>query len=222
VLEVSHFSLTKRGMTTGREQEAAVLPTPAEDATTRTRGPYGICWDLGDVIFSEDTEVKSPEGLTLEVVLIPGIGDLLRSLAERGIPMAIVSDTRDGACENVLDPHGLKTYFAHWTISELLGVEKPHEAMFVTTSEALGIPLSRLAMVGNHYYRDIEGAKRVGMTTFWFRWNHRYPYPDEAPAADYIVSDASELAAAIDDWISSVEALRPSGRPRQAPRSLAP
>lgn len=175
---------------------------------------HGICWDLGDVIFSEETEVKNAEGLTIEVELTPGVGDLLRSLAERGTPMAIVSDTRVGACENVLRPHGLEAYFAHWTISESLGVEKPHEAMFVTTSEELGIPLSRLAMVGNHYYRDIEGAKRVGMTTFWFRWNHRYPYPDEAPAADYIVADIPELAGAIDHWVSSFEARSPGRRRR--------
>jgi FMN phosphatase YigB (HAD superfamily) len=169
---------------------------------------YGICWDLGDVIFSEDTEVKTADGVTLEVVLIPGIADLLRSLAARGIPMAIVSDTRPGACENVLGPHDLEACFVHRTISEVLGVEKPHEAMFVTTSRALNIPLSRLAMVGNHYYRDVEGAKRVGMTTIWFRWNDRYPYPDETPAADYIVANSSELAAALDDWAAALGDVR--------------
>lgn len=196
-------------MASGQGQTAAASVFSSEPKVAPPTASYGICWDLGDVIFSEDTEIKSPDGLTLKVVLIPGIGDLLRSLAERGVPMAIVSDTRDGACENVLGPHGLETYFVHWTISELLGVEKPHEAMFATTSQALGIPLSRLGMVGNHYYRDVEGAKRVGMTTFWFRWNQRYPYPDETPDADYIVGDASELASAIDDWIASLEDAAP-------------
>jgi putative hydrolase of the HAD superfamily len=178
---------------------------------------------LGDVIFSEDTEVKTADGVTLRVVLVPGIGDLLRSLAARGIPMAIVSDTRDGACQNVLGPHGLEACFAHWTISELLGVEKPHEAMFITTSQALNIPLSRLAMVGNHYYRDVEGAKRVGMTTIWFRWNDRYAFPEESPAADYIVADASELATAIDDWAASLEAQDRAPGPRGvAPQAQGP
>jgi len=58
-------------------------------------------------------------------------------------------------------------------------------------------------MVGNHYYRDIEGARRVGMTPIWFRWNDRYPSPNETPAADYIVHNASELAGAIDAWIAA-------------------
>jgi putative hydrolase of the HAD superfamily len=118
--------------------------------------------------------------------------------------MAIISDTRIGACENVLGPHGLEPCFAHRTISEALGVEKPHEAMFRTTSEALQIPLSRLAMVGNHYYRDVEGANRVGMTAIWFNWNRRYPHPDGTPAARYVATDAAELGAAIEDWITSL------------------
>ncbi len=43
--------------------------------------------------------------------------------------------------------------------------------MFVSTCKALDIPPERLAMVGNHYYRDVEGASQVGMTTMWFHWN---------------------------------------------------
>lgn len=182
--------------------------------------PYGICWDLGDVIFAEDTEVKNAAGVTERVVLVPGIRPLLRRLAARGIPMAIVSDTRIGACENVLDPHGLRGCFTHWTISEALGVEKPHEAMFTSAAEALGIPPGRLAMVGNHYHRDIEGASRAGLTSIWFHWNDRYPSPDPAPAAAYVATDAASLAAAIDRWIASLEiaaAPGPPGRDRRGP-----
>lgn len=162
----------------------------------------GLCWDLGDVIFSEDTEVKTADGLTRSVTLVPGVGELLRSLAGRGIPMAIVSDTRIGACENVLGPHGLEHCFVHRTISEEMGVEKPHQAMFLSTAEALGLPPDHLAMVGNHYHRDIEGAHRAGMTTIWFHWNDRYPSPPEPGVADYVARDAAGLAEAIDDWLA--------------------
>jgi HAD superfamily hydrolase (TIGR01549 family) len=165
---------------------------------------YGICWDLGDVIFSEDTEVKSPDGVTQRVTLVPGVGELIRSFARRGVPMAIISDTKRGACENVLAQHGLEDCFAHRTISEELGVEKPHQSMFVTTCQALKIPPGRLVMVGNHYYRDIEGAQAVGMATIWFHWNDRYPGPKETPAAKYVARDASQLATAIDDWVASL------------------
>jgi HAD superfamily hydrolase (TIGR01549 family) len=184
------------------------------------RAPYGICWDLGDVIFAEETEVKNAAGITERAVLVPGIGELLCRLAARGIPMAIVSDTRIGACENVLDPHGLRACFSHWTISEALGVEKPHEAMFISAAEALGIPPGRLAMVGNHYYRDIEGASRAGLTSIWFHWNDRYSAPDPAPAADYVATDAASLATTIDRWIASLEvpaAREPAGQDRGEP-----
>ncbi|HUB69837.1 MAG TPA: HAD family hydrolase [Acidimicrobiales bacterium] len=165
---------------------------------------YGICWDLGDVIFSEETEVKTADGVTDSVTLVPGIGGLLGALARCKIPMAIVSDTRIGACENVLGPHGLEDCFVHRTISESLGVEKPHPAMFVSTCRALNLPPERMAMIGNHYYRDVEGANRVGMTTIWFHWNDRYPSPKVPSAADYIARDALELAAAIKDWVTEL------------------
>jgi FMN phosphatase YigB (HAD superfamily) len=165
---------------------------------------FGLCWDLGDVIFSEATEIFDSGGITERVVLIPGIGDLLLSLAARGIPMAVVSDTRIGACDNVLSPHGLEHCFSHRTISEALGVEKPHPSMFESASAGLGLPLERLAMVGNHYYRDIEGAGAVGMTAIWFHWNDRYPSPSSTPAADYIAADAWSLSEAIEGWIAGL------------------
>lgn len=165
---------------------------------------YGICWDLGDVIFDEATEVKDGHGVTQQVTLVPGVGPLLHLLAARSIPMAVVSDTRIGACENVLGQHGLRPCFRHWTISEMLGVEKPHRSMFLTAAEALGVPAARLAMVGNNYARDVVGARAVGMTSIWFNWNDRYPCPADTSAADYVARDASELAAAIDDWIAGL------------------
>jgi FMN phosphatase YigB (HAD superfamily) len=166
------------------------------------RTDYGLCWDLGDVIFSEETEIFNAGGVTERVVLVPGIGELLRSLAARAIPMAVVSDTRIGACENVLGPHGLEGCFVHRTISEALGVEKPHRSMFESASVALGLPFERLAMIGNHYRRDIEGAGAVGMATIWFHWNDRYASPAATPAADYIATDVQSLSGAIERWIA--------------------
>jgi HAD superfamily hydrolase (TIGR01549 family) len=173
---------------------------------------FAICWDLGDVIFSEDTEVKSANGVTQHVVLVPGIGEIIRRLFARGIPMAIVSDTQIGSCENVLNLHGLTGCFAHWTISAALGVEKPHKSMFTSASNALGLPPERIAMVGNNYKRDVEGACNAGMTAIWFHWNERYPAPASTPAAHYVAHDAAGLSEVIDDWIASLDApVRPAG-----------
>ena len=82
-------------------------------------------------------------------------------------------------------------------------MEKPHPEMFLSASRALGLPPERLAMVGNHYYRDVEGARAVGMTAIWFHWNDRYPAPEASPAASYVAHDANSLAAAIDDWTAT-------------------
>jgi FMN phosphatase YigB (HAD superfamily) len=171
---------------------------------SNTATSCGLCWDLGDVIFTEDTEIKTPEGVTLEVELVPGIGELLRDLAAGGTPMAIVSDTAVGSCENVLGPHDLTGCFTHWSISAVLGVEKPHPIMFTSAVEALRLPPSRLAMIGNNYHRDIEGAAAAGLTPIWFHWNDRYPAPPGASAARYEARDAAELAVAINEWMATL------------------
>lgn len=167
---------------------------------------FGVCWDLGDVLFDEESEIMTSDGITQHVTLVPGIRWLVRSLAGRGVPMAVVSDTRVGACENVLGTHGLLDCFSHWSISEALGVEKPHPKMFTSAAEGLGIPPNRLAMIGNNYARDIEGASAVGMTAIWFRWNSRYPAPDQTPAARYVARDAHGLAQAIAHWCATLPA----------------
>lgn len=165
---------------------------------------WGICWDLGDVVFDEATEVMTPDGVTASAELVPGVGELIRSLHARRVPMAVVSDTRIGACEAVLGAHGLTDCIAHAVISEEIGVEKPHPAMFLAASDLLGIAPCRLAMVGNNYGRDVVGAHGVGMTTVWFHWNDRYPAPTGA-VADYVATDADELRDALERWIASLD-----------------
>jgi glycerophosphoryl diester phosphodiesterase len=75
-------------------------------------------------------------------------------------------------------------------------------------------------MVGNHYYRDVEGAKQAGMTAIWFHWNDRYPSQPGAPAADYTATDATELAAVIGAWLASLD--RPYVAAHRGARRLAP
>jgi len=149
----------------------------------------------------------TPDGVTASAELVPGVGDVIRALHERKVPMAVVSDTRIGACENVLAAHGLTDCIAYAVISEELGVEKPDPAMFLTASELLDLAPDRLAMVGNNYLRDVVGAHRVGMTAVWFHWNDRYPAPLATPAADYVATDAATLRDILDGWVSAHETL---------------
>jgi HAD superfamily hydrolase (TIGR01549 family) len=157
-----------------------------------------VLFDLGDVIMREETEEKV-DGVTQRADLHPGMADLLRDLHDRGIPLALVADTRDGTYRNVLGMHGLFDLFGAFAISDQLGVEKPHRRMFEHALEALGIPepeWGSVAMVGNNLSRDIRGANALGLVSIWLVWNQRYPLvcADDLETPRYQVSTAEDLA----------------------------
>lgn len=160
--------------------------------------PLAICFDLGDTIMDEGTEIKDAAATTQSAELIPGMASLIRDLHAAGIPLALVADSRPNTPPNVLRQHGLLDRFETLAISEVVGVSKPDAQMFTTALHALGIAAEdydRVVMVGNHLERDIAGANRLGLTSVFFHWNERRrttpAAADEVP--DHTVHSAAEL-----------------------------
>jgi HAD superfamily hydrolase (TIGR01549 family) len=147
-----------------------------------------ICFDFGDTLVDEASEVKDETLVTLRAELIPGAGEVVRELKRRGYKLALVADGRPGTYRNVLTQHGLYDLFDAFTISEQLGVEKPDSRMFIHALDQLGIARAdsgRTVMVGNYLERDIKGANQVGMISVWLDWAPRRPKvpadPSEVP-----------------------------------------
>jgi putative hydrolase of the HAD superfamily len=147
-----------------------------------------ICFDFGDTLADETTEVKDETNTTLRAELIPGAAELVRALKARGYRLALVADGRPNTYTNVLTQHGLYALFDAFAISEQVGVEKPDPRIFVHALTALGIKpedYGRAIMVGNYLERDIKGANKLGMISVWLDWAPRRPKvaadPSEEP-----------------------------------------
>jgi len=146
-----------------------------------------ICFDFGDTLVDEATEIKNEQQVTQQGDLIPGAGQMLRELHGQGYRLAIVSDGPVGNVDNVLRAKDLVDLFEDFAISELLGVEKPDSRMYTYVLDHLGIApeeYHRTIMVGNNLSRDVKGANRLGMISVFLDWSPRYP---KTPA------DASEI-----------------------------
>ena len=146
-----------------------------------------ICFDFGDTLVDEATEVKDKTFTTLRAELIPGAGKVLRELKRREYKLALVADGRPGTYYNVLTRHGLYDLFDAFAISEHLGVEKPDPRMFTHVLDQLGIAeedYGRTVMVGNNLGRDVRGANEVGMVSVWLDW---------APRRSKVPADESEV-----------------------------
>jgi len=153
-----------------------------------TRYLLALCFDFGDTLVDEATEVKDETLVTLRAELIPGAGQLVRLLKEQGYKLALIADGRPATYFNVLTQHGLYDLFDAFAISEQVGVEKPHARMFTHALNHLEIAqedYGRTVMVGNYLERDIKGANQVGMISVWLDWAPRRPkvpaHPSEVP-----------------------------------------
>lgn len=136
--------------------------------------------------------------------LRPGIDDLLRRLAARGLALGIVANQPASAAER-LRRVGIAQYFQHLGLSGTVGVRKPDPAIFLGAAEALGVPPVRCVMVGDRIDNDIAPAKALGMAAIRFRSGRHARQqprgPSEAPDADVV--DVLELERAIEALLRS-------------------
>lgn len=149
--------------------------------------PLAICFDFGDTLADEATEIKDETQTTLRAELIPGAAELLRELKARGFPLALVADGRPGTYRNVLQQHGVYDLFDVFAISEEVGAEKPDPRMFEHALQQLDITQAdygRVLMVGNNLERDIKGANQLGLISVWLDWAPRRP---KVPAGEWEV-----------------------------------
>ncbi len=139
----------------------------------------GVCLDCGDTLIDEATEIKEDNHeVTVRADLIPGAGELVQQLKQRGYHLALVADGPVATFANCLGHYGLYDQFDCHAISENLGVQKPHPTMFQYALDCLGIApadYGKVVMLGNNLARDVCGANTCGMISVWLDWSPRRP-----------------------------------------------
>ncbi|HWF59412.1 MAG TPA: HAD family hydrolase [Nitrospira sp.] len=125
----------------------------------------------------------------------PGVVDTIRHLHQT-YHLAIISDGQTAYAVPELNAVGLAGYFDPIIISGDFGVRKPHERLFTAALTAMQMKPSEVLFVGNDMYRDVYGAKRVGMTTVFCKSNQGL-MEKEGINPDYIIDQFPELLTAI-------------------------
>jgi putative hydrolase of the HAD superfamily len=98
-----------------------------------------------------------------------GAAATLRGLAERGVPIGVVSNA-SGQIEAALRRAGIcqvgggdGAVVACVVDSHVVGVSKPDPAIFVSALDVLELPADRVAYVGDSIRYDVEGARAAGL-----------------------------------------------------------
>ena len=128
--------------------------------------------------------------------LFPQEQEVLSRLKER-YPMAVVSDAQSAYAVPELKSVGIFEYFDPIIISGDFGYRKPEARLFQHALERLGVPGDEAVFIGNDRYRDVFGAKQLGMKTVLFASSPGMDPPQSAEP-DYIIRQFAELPQALD------------------------
>ena len=111
--------------------------------------------------------------------------------------LAVVSDAQTAWGVPELHAVGLAGFFDPIIISGDFGFRKPDPRLFLAALEKLGVCPQEAVFVGNDYFRDIAGARQVGMKTIFFCPNGN-PGPAVETQADYLLYAYADLPRALE------------------------
>jgi phosphoglycolate phosphatase len=128
-----------------------------------------------------------------DIDLVPGVPAMLDALDKRGIKLAIVSSNAEANVRRTLGPCASRIGQFSCGAS-MFGKARKLKAV----ARAAGVPFEQVLCIGDET-RDIEAAKRVGLTCAASTWGYATEAAMQAVGPDYIlrtVDDILALAAA--------------------------
>lgn len=127
-----------------------------------------------------------------QVTLFDDVTRCLPRLAER---MTLGSLT-NGAAD--LQQIGLDQHFSISLAAHQIGRAKPDPIVFHSACEALGLPPSQVAYIGDDLRLDVEGAQKAGLTGIWLNRHGASPSAEQA----HIQPDASVASLhELEQWL---------------------
>ena len=95
-------------------------------------------------------------------MVMPGVPEALARLQQRGLTLAVVSNS-DGTCAQSLEDAGLLRYLNFVIDSAEVGVEKPDPRIFDIALARCGADPRRTLHIGDLYHADVAGARGAGL-----------------------------------------------------------
>lgn len=122
-----------------------------------------------------------------DVQSVPGAGDALRKLKERGLLLGIITDTMYPVAWKMrrLEKAGVAEFIDIVACSTALGAHKPDPAVYTYALQQAHLTPGESAFVG-HLGIELQGAHKAGMVTIAIK-------PDVGTEADYICDTLMDL-----------------------------
>ncbi|MHB8089479.1 MAG: HAD-IA family hydrolase [Anaerolineaceae bacterium] len=97
--------------------------------------------------------------------LLPNAVETIKTLAERGYKLCIISNTTSSVeVPALLEENGITNLFSSVILSAVYGRRKPHPSLFLDATRALGVRPEECAYIGDRPSRDVVGAREAGFS----------------------------------------------------------
>jgi phosphoglycolate phosphatase len=126
-----------------------------------------------------------------EISLFAGVETMLRTLADSGVQLALVSSDSEANARRKLD--GTSALFAHFDCAASV-FGKP--AKFRRVIRRAGVTPADVISIGDEV-RDIEAARAVGIACGAVSWGYAAPAALRALAPDHMFAQMEEIADAV-------------------------
>jgi len=114
---------------------------------------------------------------TIQQELYQDVQPYLHNLRSRGFILGLISNASPETKE-IISKVGLDDYMDHIVISGIVGVAKPHPAIFQHAVSLTSAIPDECLHVGNSYKADVLGARRAGLRAVLIDRDGRYPEAD--------------------------------------------
>jgi phosphoglycolate phosphatase len=126
-----------------------------------------------------------------EISLFSGVETMLRTLADSGVQLALVSSDSEANARRKLD--GTAALFSHFDCAASV-FGKP--AKFRRVIRRAGVTPADVISIGDEV-RDIEAARAVGIACGAVSWGYAAPAALQALAPDHMFAQMDEITAAV-------------------------
>lgn len=142
----------------------------------------------GDALAQARAKVDAWEADGAEAsTLNDGVPELLKLLASRGIPTAVITRNTRRSVETVMQKHGIR-FDAIVAADDALPV-KPSPEPVLHIARELGVDAGETLMVGDYLF-DVACGRAAGATTVFVTNGTE---PDDDPGADVVIASMREL-----------------------------
>lgn len=124
------------------------------------------------------------------IIPFPGVVETLILIHTAGIQIGAVTNASAAHARERLGRIGVLDLFSTLVSPDTSGLKKPDPAVFLRAAISLGLPATRICMIGDNLVNDIGPAQELGMFTVHARYGDRLPPEFAGDAIPDLVADS--------------------------------